>query len=574
MAGSSAGSIFVDLLLKDAQYTSGLKRAGKITGDFERSIKSLLGQLAPLIGGAGFAAIAGSALNAAEAINDASQQLGLSAEDYQKLAYSFKLGGVEAEKFQAAVGFLNNKIAEGKTPYKDTASAIAAIADQTANAKTGIDRAGIATENFGAKAGRAMIPTLVEGAARLRAMGDEAEKMGIIFSDQLVADADKFKDQIETLGMVIKTNFQAELLKGFVDESGKIAKIYTNQGFIDGVRLIGQAFGALAGYVVNSVQAFMEARVALGGFFIGVGRAIGAIDKDVADEALLDASRRVAELKKVIEIPNIPKSGGTGTFTPDSSRAKANKELEETARLYEKNIKYIDGLDDATRKYMEASSDLEALLGKGSLTWDQYAAAIKRVDEEFEKNKKSVNKWGIDLSSFGKKAAENIQDAFAEFLFDPFAQGTKGMLKGFVDTVRKMIAEAQAAALAKKLFGEDAGGTGKGIFGDIFGTIGSFLNGGGGGGFKLPFFAAGGYLGPGQWGVAGEGKNNAELLYGGRTGVSVFNQGQIGRGNTYNIDARGTDSSVLRRMEQLLQAELGPGKIEHRVADASARGMI
>lgn len=58
-----------------------------------------------------------------------------------------------------------------------------------------------------------------------------------------------------------------------------------------------------------------------------------------------------------------------------------------------------------------------------------------------------------DLSEFALQAARNMQSAFADFLFDPFDEGIKGMLRGFVDIIRRMVAEALASRLLESLFG-------------------------------------------------------------------------------------------------------------------------
>ena len=52
-----------------------------------------------------------------------------------------------------------------------------------------------------------------------------------------------------------------------------------------------------------------------------------------------------------------------------------------------------------------------------------------------------------EMSEYAKQAARNMQDAFADFLFDPFEDGLKGMLKGFIDVIRKMMANQIAAQL-------------------------------------------------------------------------------------------------------------------------------
>ena len=94
------------------------------------------------------------------------------------------------------------------------------------------------------------------------------------------------------------------------------------------------------------------------------------------------------------------------------------------------------------------------------------------LNDKYREGSEAVKIWGIDVSEVGKDAAANIQSAFADFLFDPFETGLDGMAKSFIDTVRKMIAEAQAAQLAKALFGENSKG---GFLGDLFGSIGTGL---------------------------------------------------------------------------------------------------
>jgi tape measure domain-containing protein len=86
------------------------------------------------------------------------------------------------------------------------------------------------------------------------------------------------------------------------------------------------------------------------------------------------------------------------------------------------------------------------------------------------------------LSVFWEEAARNSQDIFANFLYDPFKDGLKGMLASFGDMLRQMAAQAVAAQIASKIFGSAAGGTGTGILG----TLGSFFG-----------FAGGGYTGDG-----------------------------------------------------------------------------
>lgn len=62
-----------------------------------------------------------------------------------------------------------------------------------------------------------------------------------------------------------------------------------------------------------------------------------------------------------------------------------------------------------------------------------------------------------EISEYSKQAARNMQDAFADFLFDPFADGVEGMVKGFLDATRRMLANKMAAELFSTFFPKDDG---------------------------------------------------------------------------------------------------------------------
>lgn len=94
------------------------------------------------------------------------------------------------------------------------------------------------------------------------------------------------------------------------------------------------------------------------------------------------------------------------------------------------------------------------------------------------------------------EATRNIQGVLADFLFDPFEDGVEGMVKGFADAIRRMIANALAAQLMEKLFPKTSSGGGGNLFSTIFGAIVGAKTGGVGGGAGSPR-AAGGWTTPG-----------------------------------------------------------------------------
>ncbi len=130
-----------------------------------------------------------------------------------------------------------------------------------------------------------------------------------------------------------------------------------------------------------------------------------------------------------------------------------------------------------------------------------------------------------ELGPYADQAARNMQDAFANFLFDPFHDGVKGMLRDFADVLRRMAAEVAAA----QIFGSKASG-GLGLGGLITGAIGALFGGGGktpsGGGisnFSGPR-ALGGPVDMGRSYLVGE--RGPELFTPGRSGMITPNAGE------------------------------------------------
>jgi hypothetical protein len=72
----------------------------------------------------------------------------------------------------------------------------------------------------------------------------------------------------------------------------------------------------------------------------------------------------------------------------------------------------------------------------------------------------AAKKATVNIESFVKQAASNMQDAFAQFLFDPFENGLKGMLASFVNIIRQMISQIMAANILTAFFGQFAGQAG------------------------------------------------------------------------------------------------------------------
>lgn len=632
---ASAGSIFVDLLLKDQNYVQGLNRArqntrgfaGQAQGDLAKTRQAFAGVINPVSN----LSAAVRNLGIAVASYLSVQKLVQYTDTYKQLegrlsivvSESINLKDVQQELFDIAQrtrqpleGIYNlytrlaQAIPEAQRSQFDLLGVTENINKALAITGEGSAQAASAILQFtqaaasGFKGSGQEINALLDSAPRLaialqQSFGDgskslkELSKDGDLTTESVLRALSSISGQAQLLAEEFEktevTVGQAftKLENSFLNFIGTSDSARTSSASLaNAITGLSIVFDNLDGYITKASFALDK--------FNSKGGSGSVITPDMFDAALPPGYTeysdgeiqagidRAIAIEEQRERDKSSKAEKLAKEREKQAASDAKKRADELASAYEQNRKYILGLDSATVQYMDTQEELNELLQAGKLSQEEYTFAMKNLTKEFEENKENVNEWGIDVESFGKKAAENIQDSFADFLFDPFDQGLDGMLKGFVDTVRRMIAEAQAAQLAKYLFGETAGGEGGGFLGGILGSLGGLFGGStfessalrGATTAKPKMFADGGFLGPGQFGIAGEA--GAELLYGGRTGVSVFNQDQMGgRGNTYqfNVGTQVNQDDILR-LQQMVLATAGPGVIEQRVSQAQMRGAL
>ena len=144
------------------------------------------------------------------------------------------------------------------------------------------------------------------------------------------------------------------------------------------------------------------------------------------------------------------------------------------------------------------------------------------------------------MQTFAQQAASNIQSAFADFLFDPFSNGLKGMVKGFIDAIRRMIAELMASYLLRQFFQWMSG------FGGFAGSVGTAAV------KALTGRAMGGPVSSGTPYMVGE--RGPELFVPGSSGTIVPNHamGGVTVSPVYNIDARGATADLQKALPGIL----------------------
>lgn len=168
----------------------------------------------------GLTAITKAAIDQGDALNKMSQKTGIAVEDLGKLQYAADLSGVSAEALQKgltslAVGMV--EAASGAGPMaaeykklgislrntdgtmKSSLDVLGELADRFQQMPDGVEKTNLAVDIFGKKMGAEMIPLLNSGAAALKAMGDEAQSLGLVMSGDLAKKSEEFNDNLTRL---------------------------------------------------------------------------------------------------------------------------------------------------------------------------------------------------------------------------------------------------------------------------------------------------------------------------------------------------------------------------------------
>lgn len=192
-------------------------------------------------------------------------------------------------------------------------------------------------------------------------------------------------------------------------------------------------------------------------------------------ENLIGAARRretIAEI--VVRSQRITLPRGVARTTDDRPDAdpmiEAPKErqfdggaaaLERESQRIQEAFGEVDAFFQGTRNETE---QLQAQILRVQELAAQGFFAAKGIDDQQILERLNAQMADIDnkteqLSEFGLEAARAMQQAFADFLFDPFSDGLDGMLEGFLKTIQRMMAEIAAQQVLTNLFGSFAGST-------------------------------------------------------------------------------------------------------------------
>lgn len=161
----------------------------------------------------------------------------------------------------------------------------------------------------------------------------------------------------------------------------------------------------------------------------------------------------------------------------EASEAAVKAENEAQQAFVASQRQYLEAVIasvDPTYELTQELQRLERLMAMFPAHAEIIQEAMLNVHEEMDNLGEGSGDASDKMSQFAIQAARNMQSAFADFLFDPFDRGLKGMLASFVSTLHRMVSELLSQQILKQFF-TSMSGVGGGL-GDVFKALSAGIN--------------------------------------------------------------------------------------------------
>jgi len=506
--------LVVKLEAQTAAWTSGFDRATNRINAFERQTKAVLGKIAGAFGVFAVAGFAKNIIDAADRMNDLSKQTGVSVEGLSRLQYAAEQSGTDIEGLTTGLRKLSKTAADAASGSKEAGEAFkrigVSVKDSAGNLKAsdellvdvaeafsgfedGAGKSAAAMEIFG-KSGAELIPFLNEGRVGIDKLRTEADRLGITMSTKSAQAADEFNDALNrakasATGLIREAI--TPLLEAFVSTGEKADEASAAMTGLQGATyVLTTALKVLGTAGVFISQTFQSAGGAVGALWAAQVQAMQGNFK----QALSILKDRSNDYEAEIQAANdrYARIWGLGTDKIADAAAKGDAKVKKTLifggpaeALAEVVVtaskiqidameKFYDSLDEMTQTSFEREvqqfDKIEAALNElraaGRITADEfakrYSAALDDTLAEVKvtatKITPEVMKEFDKLNEYEVEAARNTQDIIADTLTHGFEGGIGGIIKRFGEMLVQLSAQAVAADIGGKIFGNAAGG--------------------------------------------------------------------------------------------------------------------
>lgn len=568
MAGA-LGNLLIMLTADTGQATSDIgKAAHQVERDMLKMqttataagmlIAEAVGQIA-----ASFARAAKEAVQFGDQLNKMSQRTSFSVERLSEMAFAAELADVSIGTMSTALGMFNKVMSDAQKEGSKTAEVFKAMGvDITQGPQVAFDQFAKAINTlpdgetkvaamravFG-RAGDALIP-MIKG---LDDATEKANKLGLVMSGQMAADAERFNDAMTVLGTTMRS-LGLMALEPMVGWLSNVAE--------------GMAKAKADGTLLKNTM--LELAKTYVAFWGAINQALGL---DGIADMHEKAFRRLQKLQQELR-PNGATPGASGSWGEDAAGAAADADAVQRAlnnankktgagRTGKKAMSFEELMAKGEAKRQQVYEDSERKLSeiaereeteRQRLHNEGMQAYFKSIDERIEREENAMRLIaGFDEQ--GKKIKEETQktDDIAKQLGLTFSSAFEDAIiegKKFSDVLRG-IGQDLLRIAARKLVTEPLAKMG----GDIFSSLASAVFGGG--------KALGGPVDAGTSYLVGE---RGPEMFVPNTGGTIVPNSSMGGGPTVYADMRGASVDAVQRLEQFMVRI--NGSIEQRAVSA------
>lgn len=441
---ATIGGILVDLGLNVAQLVQDVGRAESIFNSFSNKTSISLGRISKsleknsrdlrnfyrTIAGSTFAYFVKSSIDAADALNDISKRTNVAIETVSKLNYVATLSGSSIDTFAKSVRFAElqiDKLRAGNDETektfkklklsaenfagKSTEQKFLILVDSLSKIKDQTTLVARSTDVFG-KSAMELIPTIRGGAAAMREMFIEAEKMGLVISAAEAKKIEEFSDKWDGL----KLKLRSVAVDGFLflyDAAETAAKM-----------LIATR------YALNLLMGDTEEANRLYSVF---------------QEMMVDTTTKTNKALQEQE-------DGITRITIAASEA-ANQQIESLQHQLDllSMTERQAAIADAVYKAMVATKGEDQVVTDGQKRKiEELTAAIYDMEEA----QRAAKEQSEMMEKVFENAATNIQNSFSDMFFNIFRRGKLGFkdfADGLKDVFARTLAEMATLAIARPI---------------------------------------------------------------------------------------------------------------------------
>lgn len=367
MASKSLGQLTLDVVAQVGSFTGPLEKAERASEKWRRQVASSMAAAGTAVAAAAGVAAGGMALWVKSSIDSAAelgklaQAAGVSTTEFQKFAAGANKVGIAGEELSQIFVDVNDKFGDffttGGGELKDFFDVVLPKIGLTAEAFRGLggrealelfyssaEKAGANTQELtflmeGLASGSSkLIPMLANSGAGMKAAADEAERFGLILSDETIQAAKQFEDNLSMLGKVVDgvgTQVAAELLPHLKDLTETLKDPATVE-----------AAKTLAKGIISALNGIASTAQAVGWAVTEMRRAFGD-----ADAASIDHLEQEGSRLQSIQAKLIAQGYGEGTAVYDNitqSLEKVSAQLDEAYERMERNAKAASALPPTT----------------------------------------------------------------------------------------------------------------------------------------------------------------------------------------------------------------------------------